>query len=352
MTFEERQKLVRRITSGKLYGIMNHNNEEHYVVFTDPVLSFLTEADFVYTKVYKNLVSNKDVMTLESSYKLLREKGIWTDQMQQDLVSLESDLEKLQAKVIQLKFQKAHQKSIKNLIKQTKEKIIELARVRDQLWESTAEFFAERHKTRFLMKKIVQVENQQLLEDPNFLDILSVYYYKENFVEEAKTREIARTDPWRLYWIVSKDTGTHLFPHSCVEMTDLQYALVSWSRVYDFAFSSSNRPSDDIVEDDDAFMAWYRAEVKRISSESQRQALEQSLGSGFGSQEVFVPADSEGAKEVYDLNDPIGRSRIKERQKALLIKGQLHQAELPDVKRDINMELNRLASENTKNRSR
>jgi hypothetical protein len=136
-------------------------------------------------------------------------------------------------------------------------------------------------------------------------------------------------------------------------MTELQYHLLLWSRIYDSVYENPNRPTDDVISDDVKFDAWYRQESERIDAEIRKNATERAIGSisGTGGQEVFIPADLEGAKEVYQLNDMNARTRIAQRQKAIESNGVLKESELPDVAKDLKMEMNRLASHGARNRS-
>ena len=201
-------------------------------------------------------------------------------------------------------------------------------------------------RKRFLVENLVEFEID-IKMTPNILSKLVKLYYLDSYIDENKIRVLARTDPWRLYWTASKDTGTQLFGHACVQMTDLQYALVTWSKVYDFAFDSMNRPSDDIIEDDDKFDIWYEEECDRLKKELGQKNVDKVVNKhgrqGYGMQEVFIPADREGAKEVYAMNDLEGRMRIKQRQNYIKKKGRARDLDLPDVKRDIQMESNRMA---------
>jgi hypothetical protein len=292
-------------------------------------------------------------MTLQQSYDHLKKDGTWSDAKELELQGLYKDIKELQEKLGKFQFHKAQQREIKRMLKAGKDRIASLEETKNQLRSTTIEHFANGAKQHFIVKNIVEGVPVELMTSPSFLDTLVVYYYKENSISEAQIRELARTDPWRLYWTVSKDTGTPLFPHSIVEMTDLQYALLLWSRIYDFAYESTNRPGDEVIKDNDKFDAWYRDECNRIEAEIRKNAAERALpGNGFGGQEVFIPADSEGAREVYQLNDLNARNRIAQRQKALDQNGSLLEAQLPDVARDLKMEVNRLASQGAMNRSK
>jgi len=129
-------------------------------------------------------------------------------------------------------------------------------------------------------------------------------------------------------------------------MTDLQYSLVFWSKLYDFAFESMDRPSHEIIADDEKFDHWYKTECERLEGELKKNKLKNTIDDAYGGggSEVFIPADREGAKEVYDLNDLNAKNRITQRQKAIEIKKEVREEQLPDVKRDIQMEAVKAAS--------
>lgn len=347
MDFNQRQNLVRRICNARIYGTVKFNNEDYNVVITDPSIDLLSRADFLYNQLYKELTSNGNVLSLEESYLLLERDGKWSDDLEFEANTKKQNLIVLKETLPSLQFKKLQYKQTKQLIKKTEERIAELEATKNQLYNNTVEYFAEAAKRRYIISNSTALDNQDLLNNQTFQDILSVYYYIDNAVSSKEIRELARTDPWRLYWTVSKDTGTSLFNQSCVEMTDLQYALASWSRIYDFAYSSDNRPDEDTLNDDDAFDAWYSNEDKRIKQLMKNSKVDKIVGGN----EVYVPADQEGAKEVYALNDDLGRRRIREREKALAQRGVIKEGDMPDVKRDMQMELNKMAMDAIRSRN-
>ncbi len=354
MDFKERESLVRRIVGGKFYCSVKYRYDEFNVSFLDPSQDLLIEADWIYRREYDNCVSRGDMMTQTQAIEFLRENGQWSDALEFKLKGLYDDIKQIKSKLNSLKFQKAAQRAAKATLEQGKKKVSELESQKGQLYPSTIESICEGYKRNFIISKITKVpeEFEDLMENPDFLEILAFYYFDKHFITEKQYRELARNEPWRIYWLLSKDSGTPLF-RSATQLTYGQYNLVSWSRVYDFAYNSTNRPDDDTVEDDDKFDAWYDEEIDRLDKESKRSAVDNAIGSGaFGGQEVFIPADEEGAKEVYALNDIQGRSRILTRQKALDEKGTLKHADLPDVNMDIKLEVNKMTSQGVLNRSK
>ncbi len=240
-----------------------------------------------------------------------------------------------------LKFQKKQLRSIEGMIKKAKERISELYLIKNQLWSSTINNLADRIKKRFIISKITRVnKNPDYLNNISFIDSLAVCYYSDNAIKELEFRELARSDPWRLIWTVGKDR-TPLFKHSASEMTENQSILVMWSKIYDFAFESMNRPSDEIIASDIKFDAWYASEIKRLKADSKGNDYNSIIGD-----EVFIAADEEGSKEVFDMNSAASKAKIRARDKLIQSKGVVSEMELPDVRDNLQMAINRLSTQN------
>lgn len=351
MEFSDREKLVRRISNKRLYGSVVYQDDLINIIINDPSLDLLSEADWIYSESYSKEKSLKQRMTLEESYEILKGDGIWTNELEIEQKIIDEDIKQLLSKLTTLKFKKTEQKAIKNTIDRGRKRLEEIYKIKNQFWPHTIEYVCLKEKRHFLMSKCTKLSNIELLENSGFLDTLSHFYYEQSSIDSKQIRELSRTDPWRLFWVSSKNTGTSLFPHSSIEMSELQYLLVSWSRVYDFAYENSNRPNDETINDDDLFDAWYDGERKRIESDNRKNALNINDNGGDGFQEVFVPSDAESIKEIYDMNDLTGKMRIKSRQDAILKAGELKEGELPDIKQQVAMQRNREASKATMNRS-
>lgn len=349
MDYEERSSLVRRITSGKLYGSIVYNDRVYDVVFCDPSLSVMTESDWIYKSEFKKLTTETIIPTTEEYYKVLIEEGKWNNDLEIEMKKLQNDIIELTGNLNKLKFNKSATRNIKAAIDKGKKRLEELHSIKNQYTHFSAEFLAEKARKRFIISKISKLLcNSELIDNPLFKDSLIVYYFEESNIPESKIRELARTDPWRLYWTTSKDTGTPLFPYSVVEITKLQEALIMWSKCYDFAYNSTNRPTDDVIADDDRFDAWFKSELERIDKETKQNQISDISS---GNQEIFIPADEEGAKEVYSLNSSSERNIIKSRESFIRQKGEVKDQALPDVSRGIKMQLNKMTKESIKNRS-
>lgn len=84
------------------------------------------------------------------------------------------------------------------------------------------------------------------------------------------TRQIARSSQWRNMYLAASKTGSNLFTHSVQEYTVPQQQLVSWTMQYDMIYELpfSERPSEDIIENDEAFDKFMTDYVRKIRAES------------------------------------------------------------------------------------
>lgn len=335
MEFIEKESLLRRIATKKTYTTVSIQGNEIDVIFEDPSLEISREADWIYEKTYKKYKNSTDFITVEESHKILEQDGKWSKDKEKEIVQLNNDMVVLQQKLPFLQYQKAEQRKIKKTIENAEKRIQILETEKNQLYHLTLEHFCHNVKKRFLIQKITKSIDSSVFLDLNnnhTLDILGVYYFEESSIAMKDIRELARTDPWRLYWIASKDSGLSLLPHSAVEMSDWQYLLILWSRIYDYAFNSNEPPPNSVLEDDYQFDAWYKNQV------SNKQSFDASqVDTGNGLQEVFIMADAEGAPEVLALNNPQAIGRIKSINKNISEKGEVNEIDLPDTQKELRM---------------
>lgn len=355
MKQHEREKIVRRIVAGKVYAKLDYLDQELNVVFTDPDNDIIYYSELVYEKHFEKCIENK-IMTLEQSYAVLKERGEWNDEKEAKIQKTKEEVDYLQENFERFAFQKAQQRAMMASIERGKKLLDDLIREKNQLFESTAEFLAERAKKRYIVSKIYQTEDDVNTNNmPNFLDTLCLAYFDKYLVTEKQLREIARTDPWRLYWCMNKQTGNSLFKNAITEITQYQYLLCSWSRVYDYAYENNERPTDDIIENDDKFDIWLSTKIAKDNKERQKRALELNLpknNTGVGRSEVFIMADAEGAKDVYNLNDPMARTNIKKRTEFIQKKGYVREQDLPDVQKELRMAMNQQGQQEILRRSK
>lgn len=159
-------------------------------------------------------------------------------------------------------------------------------------------------------------------------------FLSKKFISSTQYREIARTEPWRSYWMGGK---YNVFGKPIIDWTDEQRNLCSFSTMYDNAYGSYDCPSDDVINDDDRFDGW----IIYTRQESENKRKEGELGDRYKKydkyNEVFVVADSkEDAEKVYSWNSPESIKMKQQRAIAVGKTGSAKEAELPDKQIEIN----------------
>lgn len=353
MDHQEKASLIRRISHGWDMRYVDFNQDRIFVKFIDPSSELILESDFIYREAEEKARVN-GLLTHDEAMDLLRSEGKWNSDMDKKEIQLQQSIKGFKTQINKLKFQKIQRKKVQMALEESENGLRELAKIKNQLESSTIEHFSEVARRRWLMRRSVEIkdpESKDLIFSEKFIEKCIWIYYDKSVPKMSQVREIARSEPWRMYWTLSKETATPTFGSFATNITEAQYTLVLWSRIYDFAFESENRPENEVVDDDTKFDAWYEKEIERIE-ETNKNNQNSKSGNWKDGQEVFIPADVEGARDVYSMNSQHNRQKIKGRQAAINKEGQITEANLPDIKKDLIMQANRANAQGVIERSK
>lgn len=192
----------------------------------------------------------------------------------------------------------------------------------------TREGYAEICRLNYIMENSIKDEKGKevkVAEDAILCD-RAIHITNSASINSEKLREIARSEPWRTMWAASG--GNNPFEASCIDLTDNQRNLISYSRMYDNVFKHPESPNEKIIEDDVVLDGWMIV---------QRRKIEEGADDGHGgASEVFVMANTEEERRKIDAMNSYQATKIKEqRQQALSKAGRLKEADLPDVKQEL-----------------
>lgn len=334
---------MRRISNGKLRIDFQYNHQDISAIVADPTLELLAESDYIYTYNYRKCRDN-GILSVSESIDLLKEQGRWTDEDENRLEIFKNEYKKLQDRLPNLKFHKKRKRAINDILTKINVEIERLYNKKHAFDHQTAESIADRAKRRFIISKNTNILTPNIDLKPSLIDTLVVCYYRDNAISEKDIRLISRTDPWRLYWVVAKETGTSLFNYAATEMTELQYNLCFWSKIYDFAFDSTNKPSDSVIDNDTEFDAWYELEINRLKKEQNHQqdnTISNKSNKLVLSNEKFIMCDEESIDEVRKLNSSVAEYYKKRRSDVINEKGTCGDLDFGDVKQELRLGVNR-----------
>ena len=316
-------------------------------ILKNPSLEDIYIANEIYEEAAEEGFLN-DAMSEAEIIKFLYDQGIWDNEKEELLKRIPKDIEDFKVKLFQSNFKSNEKKSIKELIQKAKLKLYNLFSIKCSYNHLGYIYQANLLKNRYLIFSSLYYKGKRVFQDDIdiFWDIADsqliddiIAEKNEMAISDTIYRELARTEPWRSYWSLKKDS---LFGIPVVSYTEEQKTLCSWSSLYDSIHEHPKCPSDEVMQDDDMLDGWMII---------QRRERDKNLGNHDfisnekirNSQEIYIPADTkEDAKKVDNLNDTNSK-RVKENRFAFLAKvGEVKHADMPDVKRDIGMKLNRM----------
>ena len=154
---------------------------------------------------------------------------------------------------------------------------------------------------------------------------------------EKVIRELAKTNPWKGYWSL-RDKDKNIFNKHPLEMTFNQSHLISWSRAYENVYESMECPTEDVIQDNDAFDGWMIKQRKERENSRNEKFGESLTNKHQGANEVFVFAPTEqDAERVNNLNNPAAKMQKRARTEQIYSseEGGVHYQQFRDVKMNL-----------------
>jgi len=285
--------------------------------------------------------------------------GQWTEQQEIEIEGLQKDIHTIRKGLLDLLFNVSKLEQARSLLRRAENALVERLNKRHILLQNSAEAHAELCRQRFIIGAITEQENGEPLwstrqdfddcSDGVLISQLCEAFFQRSRVPIADIRSLARSQQWRAYWEIAKHTGD-LFDGPIAAWSLNQRELVYWSTVYDSVYSAYERPAKDIIEDDDLLDSWFIRQGDKIDSQTQNGMLPRSNKPGRN--EEFIMADAEGAKRVYNMNDPGSRAKIRARQKLLQKQGSIREQDMPDSQREMRQQLTEMQRQHVKNISK
>ena len=342
MEFHQRERLVNRVISGQVRiprgsSLFVVNNITPQIKYEASELYFdaLEQASF-----YEVMGDN------ELQTHLLKNK-LWTPAKQLRLDELPKEIEDLKVSIYESMTKGDDRRMYRerlNVIRTEYEKLYNELHLYDYLSQTG---FAEYVKSKFILGKSLGLDTT-LVSDAHFEQIMGLY--NTTRLGEKEYRELARTEPWRLYWNLGK--VQQLFSKPVTEYTEEQKYLCSWSRMYDNIYESQECPHDSIVEDDDMLDGWMIIGKRKREKDLQQKQGDEMISKNSrirNSGEIYVMCQTqEDADKVDSLNDAYAKTVKRQRLLSLKERGEIKEADLPDVKQDLMIQANKMISNKVK----
>lgn len=332
LTVQEIETAIEKILWGK--SIVRVEDEQGRVLTF--VLRSLTSQEINYINYVHDIELAKAIdagaLSDEALSLLYEEKGIWTEEDEIYDRGLRRKIEILRSKIKAHEFFTLKKKQFKKKLRETEDELEERAESKNRLFSMSAECRAEEIKRRYVIMMAAetldgephwQTEQDFLKEiDGVLIYNLAVAYYENNFFDQKTIREVARSAQWRYRWGASKNAD--LFGKPIAEWSEMQNAICYWSQYYDSIYNSPDRPTDSIINDDDACDAWVQEQNKKALAQT-RSNDRNILGTKKAKttkdhQEEFVfvqPGDKEAIDKVQNMNTDSDREKLRRKFEAI-----------------------------------
>ena len=285
LSYEELDGYIQQICSGKKFTyVKNHLGQEMPLIFVYPTLENQQIADHIY-KGSLQLAQEEELPSMKEMEEIVRSRGLFTEVDEAKIKKLHSRIEGqrfLLSKTIRVP---ANTTRIKDNIERLQKEIQKIELKRELNYELTQERKAAEEKFLFLTRcgvldpinntpywkneEMFNGEKDFVLRKRVFLE----YIIFAHGLTQPVIRYIARSNLWRIRYVTAIKTGDSLFGRPINQYTVDQLTLMYWSHFYQSVYEMlpDDRPSESIIEDDealDAYMKDWQAEKSRDSTAS------------------------------------------------------------------------------------
>ncbi len=328
LTHEQTDRYLCKIFTGKELVYVNDGSKDVCIEFRQPDNTIILRASLIYDSVYDKAIS-EGLLSTKDIEKLIIKRNLFTADDQKALDSLRSKLEGQEVLLAKTIVVKAHQDRLKGIIRDLNSQIRKIEMKKTSMLILSAESKAQEEKSLFICsactynfdtKELYWPSFDYLLKETNIIFKDKVLYKFLTFytgIDTAIIRHLARSNLWRIRYVTSQKTAESLFGIPTTEYTNDMLNLTYWSNFYQniYEMMAEDRPSDLVIEDDEALDAYMKSYYDDRSKEDAARKSKHRTGgklSAFDKEEVIVTQSNELYEDIkYDK--PREAQKIKER---------------------------------------
>lgn len=334
------QRLVDIIVCGKTFiNEKTADGTSISLILDSPNPTDRAKAALIYEQVYAEAL-DMGLLTEDELIISYIEMGQWDAANEIKIADLKTDIHNIRKGLLDLLFHVIKLERSRALLRNAESVLVDILVERHGLLDISAEHQSLLRQQRYIIGMVTKTSNGELYwktakafdeeTDIMLINRLSIKYYQDTRIDSKAIRELARSSPWRTTWSSSKDMGD-LFGCPIIALSDSQRDLTYWSHMYDMVYEAYERPTTEIIEDDDLLDSWFIRQSDKMDDQSKKNfGLKDPKSTKPGRKEMFVMSDAEGAKKVYDMNDPTSRAKIKARQAFIKKNKKVQEQDLPE----------------------
>lgn len=337
-TIEELQNAIDEIVSGERLVEVDSQDGPIDLIFRYPSRKVARKAEVVMKRQFREARSNK-LLTEDEMLKIIYDRKIWTEKDDKAVQAIKYQIDKIKEKMLQV----ASDPDIPSHVKSFYEKKIpaledELFKVeykKEIMMVNTAERKARQEKYEYLLYMCTYDPETDKRYWDNYLTFYKVRdtKFKNKLLNEfikylggrstEEIRFIARSNLWRISYVIAQKTNTPLFPVAVVDLTPDQNNLSWWAGYYDgiYQMTPEDQPDDSIIENDEAldkYMEELHNERKRERQDAQRNKRNPfGAKSARNMKEQLIMRDNPNYTDYTYDQVPVGRLRKGQTERTL-----------------------------------
>lgn len=268
---------------------------------------------------------------------LIRENGWWTDEDEEKLLSLPKNIEQMKLDYYNNFHSKSTLDYIRSNITFQQNNLNQLYSRKNSLHEYSCEYAAEQAKLHFLLEHSTKNKDGSPVDLGQIPISNIVYKYGKELLYDNDLRQLSKNPELKTRW--SNFRSAEIFANK--NLTDMQLSLMTWCRVYDSVYESTECPTDDVIEDDIALDGWFVFRRRKSIEEKKKQSAESKFNNN-GAAENFIMANSpEEVRAIYEMNSAEGKREIKLLEHDLASKKSFDEIKRSSVQQNIAISTNR-----------
>ena len=330
------EKTLCRILQGRLRCSLG----DPALYIYEPTKEVLEESFDVYDQAYKDAYF-KGVYLKDELVPILVENELWTPFDDREADKIEKQIEDHKVKAFEFFYKTRDLVNIKMVLRALEKDLLKYKSKKHTLDHISCEGVASFARSIWIISKTVYNLDKTPYDWSRHSISSLMDYYNSNQISSDQFRLVARSEPWRSMWNIGKKQGNAFGKPAC-ELSKDQISLSSYSSMYDNVYESSEAPDEKVIEDDDCLDGWFINQRREYDKQKKKKQAEDMIKNPkiANSQEIFLMArDKQEAEKIYDINDPLVRSIIQDRQNTIKSSDkQIRFQEFNDIKQDIAMD--------------
>lgn len=325
----EREYFVSRIRSGVYvikYGDLR-------LKILQPTIEEELELNEIYLEAYAS-AANDGIKTEDEMTEWMLQRGLWTDEEENKISLINKDIDRLKKEIFNARINHQLRETIRMYLRTAESSVAKLKEKKALYYSNTCEGIASNEKIFAFLKNNTfhNGEKYDFFEKGPSLEFIFANYFSQ-ILPEKTVRYLARTEPWRSFWLLNESNTINLFNKNGRELSIDQRNILVWSKMYDNVYESMETPPDSVIEDDDMLDGWFIIQKEKADKRKLENEIESMLPKNGKGDDIFLMANSkQDVDKIHSMNSIHAKTIKQQREKLIEQRGVVDQADFADEK--------------------